>query len=86
MRRQFGLYGERILGRVVKWLIRLLRRTNPDRASDVCGAVARRIGPFLPAHRIGQANLRAAFPEKDTGWIEATLRDAWENLGRVAGE
>jgi KDO2-lipid IV(A) lauroyltransferase len=30
--------------------------------------------------------LRAAFPDKDTGWIEATLRDAWENLGRVAGE
>jgi Kdo2-lipid IVA lauroyltransferase/acyltransferase len=40
----------------------------------------------LPAHRIGQANLCAAFPEKDAAWIEATLRDAWDNLGRVAGE
>jgi KDO2-lipid IV(A) lauroyltransferase len=48
--------------------------------------VARRIGPLLPAHRIGQANLRAAFPDKDAAWIEATLREAWENLGRVAGE
>lgn len=86
MRRQIGLYAERILGRVVKWLIRLLRRSNPDRASDFCGAVARRVGPWLPAHRIGQANLRAAFPEKDTAWIEGTLRDAWENVGRVGGE
>lgn len=86
MRRQLTLYGDRILGRLVKLGIRLLRRTNPDRASDFCGAVARRIGPLLPTHRIGQANLRAAFPDKDAAWIEATLREAWENLGRVAGE
>jgi KDO2-lipid IV(A) lauroyltransferase len=86
VRRQLGLYGDRILGRVVKWLIRLLGRADPDRASDVCGAIARRVGPWLPQHRIGQVNLRAAFPEKDPAWIEATLRDAWENLGRVAGE
>jgi KDO2-lipid IV(A) lauroyltransferase len=86
VRRQLTLYGERILGRLVKWLIQLLRRADPDRASDFCGAVARRIGPYLPTHRIGQANLRAAFPDKDAAWIEAALRDAWENLGRVAGE
>jgi KDO2-lipid IV(A) lauroyltransferase len=86
VRRQLNLYGERILGRLVKWLIWLLRRANPDRASDFCGGVARRIGPYLPAHRIGQANLRAAFPDKDAAWIEATLRESWENLGRVAGE
>jgi KDO2-lipid IV(A) lauroyltransferase len=86
MRRQLTLYGERVLGRVVKFLIRLLRRADPDRTSDFCGSVARRVGPFLPAHRIGQANLRAAFPEKDSAWIEATLREAWDNLGRVAGE
>jgi KDO2-lipid IV(A) lauroyltransferase len=86
MRRQFSLYGERIVGRLVKWLFALLRCTNPDRASAVCGALARRVGPFLPAHRIGQANLRAAFPGKDAAWIERTLREAWDNLGRVAGE
>jgi Kdo2-lipid IVA lauroyltransferase/acyltransferase len=86
VRRQLALYGDRILGRLVKWLIRLLARANPDRASDVCGAIARRVGPWLPQHRVGQANLRAAFPEKDPAWIEATLRDAWENLGRVGGE
>jgi KDO2-lipid IV(A) lauroyltransferase len=86
VRRQLQLYGDRVLGRLVKWLFWLLRLANPDRASDFCGGLARRIGPLLPAHRIGQANLRAAFPSKDPAWIEATLRDAWENLGRVVGE
>jgi KDO2-lipid IV(A) lauroyltransferase len=86
MLRQLTLYGDRLLGRGAKYLLSTLRRTNPDRASDICGAMVRRIGPLLPAHRIGRANLRAAFPDKDAAWIEATLRGAWENLGRVAGE
>ena len=86
MRGQLALYWDRILGRLVKYLIALTRRADPDRASDFCGAVARRIGPLLPAHRIGRANLRAAYPDKDAAWIEATLRGAWDNLGRVAGE
>ena len=80
------LYGDRVLGRLVKWLIRLLRRADPDRASDFGGAVGRRLGPLLPTHRIGRANLKAAFPGKDDAWIEQTLREAWDNLGRVAGE
>src|ERR1700748_1556251 len=86
MLRQLSLYGDRLVGRAVKYLLAALRRTNPDRASDICGAMARRVGPLLPAHRIGRANLRAAFSDKDAIWIEATLREAWENLGRVAGE
>ncbi len=86
LQRQFARYGDRILGRLVKLLLNTLRRTNPDRASDLCGGLARRFGPWLPAHRIGQENLRAAFPDKDAAWVEATLRDAWDNLGRVAGE
>jgi KDO2-lipid IV(A) lauroyltransferase len=77
---------DRILGRLAAWLVAWLRRGDPDRASDRFGAFTRRIGPWLPAHRIGRANLRAAFPDKDAAWIEATLREAWENLGRVVGE
>jgi Kdo2-lipid IVA lauroyltransferase/acyltransferase len=84
--RLLSRYGDRILGRIVKWLLALLRHSDPDRASDMCGAIVRTVGPWLPAHRIGQANLRAAYPEKDAAWIEATLRGAWDNLGRVAGE
>jgi KDO2-lipid IV(A) lauroyltransferase len=75
-----------VLSCLVKYSLASLRRTDPDRASDRCGATARRLGPLLPAHRIGRANLRAAFPDKDAEWIAATLRGAWENLGRVAGE
>ncbi|MGA8192642.1 MAG: lipid A biosynthesis lauroyl acyltransferase [Acetobacteraceae bacterium] len=86
MFRYLTLYGDRLLGRGVKYLLAALRRTDPDRASDLCGAIARRFGPLLPSHRIGRANLRAAFPDKDTVWIDATLRAAWDNLGRVAGE
>jgi Kdo2-lipid IVA lauroyltransferase/acyltransferase len=84
--RTLSLYADRLLGRLVKYLLAVLRRTDPDRASDFCGAVARRLGPLVPAHRVGRANLRAAFPEKDDAWISETLRGAWENLGRVAGE
>ena len=86
MLRRLSLYGDRVLGRLVKWTLHLLRRTDPDRASDLCGAIARTAGPWLPAHRTGRANLRAAYPDKDAAWIEATLRNAWDNLGRVAGE
>jgi Kdo2-lipid IVA lauroyltransferase/acyltransferase len=71
---------------LVALLLRLLAGTDPDRASAAAGAVARLVGPLLPAHRIGRQNLRAAYPDRDTAWIEATLRGAWGNLGRVAGE
>jgi Kdo2-lipid IVA lauroyltransferase/acyltransferase len=77
---------DRLLGAAVSGLLRMLARTDPDRASALCGAVARGIGPRTPVHRIGRANLHAAFPDKDDAWIEATLRAAWDNLGRVAGE
>ncbi|HSU07377.1 MAG TPA: lipid A biosynthesis lauroyl acyltransferase [Acetobacteraceae bacterium] len=77
---------ERLLGGLVSLALRVLARTDPDRASNLCGVVARRLGPLLPAHRIGRANLRAAFPEATTQWVEKTLRGAWENLGRVAAE
>lgn len=63
-----------------------LRRTGPDRAAARCAWLARHVGPRLREHRIGRAQLRAAFPEADDAWIEATLLAAWDNLGRVLGE
>jgi KDO2-lipid IV(A) lauroyltransferase len=86
MLRLLSLYASRILGRIVKWLLGLLRRTDPDQAADLCAAFARTLGPWTPAHRIGRSNLRAAFPGQDDAWVERTLRAAWDNLGRVAGE
>ncbi len=46
----------------------------------------RTIGPWLPEHRTGRANLRAAFPEKTDAEIETILRGVWDNLGRVGAE
>lgn len=77
---------DRLLGGAVSAMMRALARTDPDRASALCGAAARRFGPLTRAHRIGRENLRRAFPERDARWIEATLAGAWDNLGRVAGE
>jgi KDO2-lipid IV(A) lauroyltransferase len=54
--------------------------------SNIAGAVMRTIGPWLPEHRTGRDNLRAAFPDKSDADIEATLRGVWDNLGRVAAE
>ena len=75
-----------VVGGIVLALFALMRRLGPVRAPAVCAAVARTIGPWLPVHRIGLANIRAAFPGKDEAWHEATLRQEWDNLGRVAGE
>jgi len=54
--------------------------------SDIAGAVMRTIGPWLPEHRTGRDNLRAAFPDKSDADVEAILRGVWDNLGRVAAE
>jgi KDO2-lipid IV(A) lauroyltransferase len=81
-----NLYTDRILGRVVKGIFWLLRQTNPVLSSDFCGWATRNVGPWLPAHRVGQDNLRHAFPDKDAAWVEKTLRESWDNLGRVVGE
>jgi KDO2-lipid IV(A) lauroyltransferase len=63
-----------------------LRRTDPDRMADLAAAVLRRVGPWLPEHRIGRANLAAAFPDKTPQEIERILAGVWDNLGRVAAE
>jgi KDO2-lipid IV(A) lauroyltransferase len=78
--------GDALLGWLVDGAFALLRWLGPDRASGLLGGLFRRVGPWLPEHRIGRAQLQAAFPQKDAAWVEATLRGAWENLGRVVGE
>ena len=46
----------------------------------------RRIGPWLPEHRIGRANLAAAFPEKSPAEIDRILSGVWDNVGRIGAE
>lgn len=74
------------LGYLAVLLLKIVRRTDPWRMSDFAGAFMRRFGPWLSEHKIGRANLAAAFPEKSPAEIEAILGGVWENLGRVGVE
>ncbi len=71
---------------VVRGVFALARALGPDRSSAVGGAIARRLGPLLPQHRIGLENLRAAFTDKSEAEIRAILAGAWENIGRLGAE
>lgn len=61
-------------------------RLSPERASNLGAWIGRHIGPLLSQHKVALANLRLAFPD----WTEherlATALEAWENVGRTAGE
>jgi KDO2-lipid IV(A) lauroyltransferase len=67
-------------------VLRLIRMTDRARTADFWGAVMRKLGPRLSEHRIGRANLAAAFPDKDAAEIEQILAGVWDNLGRFAVE
>ena len=75
-----------LVGSAAVALFNLVRRTNPDRMTNFAGPFMRTIGPWLPEHRTGRANLMAAFPEKSAAEIEKILAGVWDNLGRVAAE
>ena len=69
------------------WLaLRLVRLLPPVAASNLGGAVARTIGPWLPVSRVADANLRRALPEPDEAARRRIVRGVWDNLGRVAAE
>jgi Kdo2-lipid IVA lauroyltransferase/acyltransferase len=72
------------------WTVRavfaLSRALGPSRASATGGWLLRKLGPLTPQHRIARDNLKAAFPEKSDAERAAILSEAWDNLGRTAGE
>jgi KDO2-lipid IV(A) lauroyltransferase len=73
-------------GILVGSLLRAVRRLDRVKVSNLAARFMRTVGPLLPEHRTGQANLRAAYPEKSDVEIEAILRGVWDNLGRVTVE
>ena len=75
-----------VVGVIAIVLMRLLRRINRKRTANVSAAFMRSVGPWMREHRVGRANLAAAFPEKSPQEIEAILAGVWDNLGRVAVE
>jgi KDO2-lipid IV(A) lauroyltransferase len=64
----------------------LLRALGPVRASNLGGALARTIGPWLPVSRVADANLRLAMPELDAAARRRIVRGVWDNLGRTVAE
>ncbi len=67
-------------------ILRAIRLTDRRRTADFWGWFMRKVGPRLPEHRIGRANLVAAFPDKPAAEIEEILAGVWDNLGRYAVE
>jgi KDO2-lipid IV(A) lauroyltransferase len=67
-------------------ILRTTRYFDPVKTSDFFARITRLIGPRLREHRIGRANLAAAFPEKSPEEIEKILMGVWDNLGRVGAE
>lgn len=55
-------------------------------ASGFGGWLARQIGPRLGITRRAEKNIRRALPEFDDTQVKKTIRDMWDNLGRVVGE
>jgi Kdo2-lipid IVA lauroyltransferase/acyltransferase len=67
-------------------ILKTVRLVNPDLITNFAAWFMRKVGPLLSEHKIGRANLAAAFPEKSLAEIETILAGAWDNLGRVGAE
>jgi KDO2-lipid IV(A) lauroyltransferase len=78
--------GNAVLGFFAVRMLRAIRSVNVGRMTRFSAGLMRRIGPWLPEHRIGRANLAAAFPDKPIAEIEQILQSVWDNLGRVGAE
>lgn len=84
--RKLGPLTDATLGHLTVAVLKGVRRTDPHKIADRLGTFMRRIGPWLPEHRIGYTNLIAAFPEKSSREIDEILSGVWDNLGRLAAE
>src|SRR5689334_23278499 len=74
------------VGKLAAVGLRALRRFDRKRTADFAGRVLQRVGPWLPEHKVGRANLEAAYPEKSAAEIEQILCGVWDNLGRFGAE
>jgi KDO2-lipid IV(A) lauroyltransferase len=90
MRRKF----RHVLRQTGNWLfaqfvilsLRIFRLLPPDIIAGIVGRTARLVGPMLPRSRVGEENLRLAFPEKSDSERREILRAMWDNLARTAVE
>jgi KDO2-lipid IV(A) lauroyltransferase len=64
----------------------LFKALPPAAASNLAGAIARTIGPFIGASRTADRNLAAAFPDLTAAQRRAIIVQVWDTMGRNAGE
>jgi len=86
LKRRLRQWRDVALGHIAVLALKLVRSLDPHRMADGLGAFMRKLGPWLPEHRIGRDNLKAAFPERSPEEIEKILAGVWDNLGRLAAE
>ena len=79
-------FGEAAVGALTVAVLHTTRYFDAIKTANLFGRITRRIGPLFREHKIGRANLTAAFPEKSPQEIDAILDGVWDNLGRVAAE
>ncbi len=70
---------------LVRAILGMFGALSPEAASNLGGAIMRRVGPWMPSHRTVMNNLQRALPER-AAEHRRIGREAWENLGRVLGE
>ena len=78
--------GNGLIGKLTVALLRLIRRTNPDRWANVVAWIMRRVGPRLRGHRRALDQLALAFPEKSPTERERIAVGMWDNLARTVVE
>jgi Kdo2-lipid IVA lauroyltransferase/acyltransferase len=74
------------IGAAAVILLKAVSKIDPDRLASFAAGFMRTVGPWLPEHRVGRENLKAAFPRKSPAEIEAILSGVWDNLGRLGAE
>ncbi|HEY0233556.1 MAG TPA: lipid A biosynthesis lauroyl acyltransferase, partial [Afipia sp.] len=60
-----------VSGNLAVALLKSTRYFDSEKTTSAFAAIARKIGPYLPEHKIGRANLVAAFPEKSPEEIDS---------------
>ena len=68
------------------FVLALLSRLPPKRATDFADWASRKIGPLSHRHAIALDNLRRAFPEKSESEITEIALDMWGNMARLVAE
>jgi Kdo2-lipid IVA lauroyltransferase/acyltransferase len=86
LRRGLKKAANSIIGFIAVVVLRVIRRGDRVRFANRAGSLMRRVGPLLSEHKVGRANLMAAYPEKSPAEIEEILGGVWDNLGRVTAE